>query len=693
MFHKAPGLTFLVVLFMGFALLAFPAPTTAEEKAAPPVSIAGDMSGSMKQGAVKVGQELTTQAKTLFEHTPLGWNINTLEYAYLQAISLPGKIPELIANILEQSRILGFVGSIILLIFLTAVIYSLIGRKRALLKAEEIARPVFEKLPKEFYPYLQLLLRSVTAALIPLVLLGVFSLVRGLIAYHAPWFLLVGNLLLLWSVGALLMSLLRGVFDQNILKVGADEGKLIVRGLSLVIMYILIGIAVLWGAEAFGLRPDFLALLRFVISVSIVVVLFLFFLRKKAVLSLLPQFPYSSYQKFLAGIKRYYYPVIFLTFLTGLLWCIGYRRFCTVIWTKTWAIAGVYVGFTLIYYVLIKRLKNWSEALDAGDEEARVFIHSLNSLILYVTIIVTMLIMTNLLGLLDPIQRVMSFPLLTIGASSLSLWIMVKAVLIIIVFFYVAQLVAAYLDYKIYPSIKVDPGPAYAIDTFLKYFLLIIGVVTALQIVGFDLRALLVFAGAIGIGVGLAMQNLAANLISGFAIIFGGKIRKGDWLEVGGTLGFVTDIYLRATRVRTRDNIEHIIPNTQLMSNTIINYSLSSPMIRIDVPFGVSYSADPNEVSRIALETAAKEPMASGYKKPEIRFVGYGESSIDFELLVWIDVRKTARRLIKSRLYFAMFDALKQAGIEIPFPQRDIHIRSSVQASAPMEAVAKDPHA
>ncbi len=690
MCKKPFRLTCFVVFFIGLILVAFSTPAAAEEKAPPPVGIAGDMSDSMKEGAVMVRQELTTQAKTLFEHTPLGWNINTLEYAYLQAVSLPGKLPKLIAGILEQSRVLGFVGSIILLIFLTAVIYSLIGRKRALVKAAEIAKPIFEKLPKEFYPYLQLLLRSVTAALIPLILLGVFSLVRNLIAYHAPWFLLVGKLLLLWSVGALLMSLLRGVFDHKILKVGPDEGKLIVRWLSLVIMYILIGIAVMWGAEAFGLRPDFLALLRFLISVSIVIVLFLFFLKKKTVLFLVPQFPYSSYQKFLAGIGRYYYPVIILTFFTGILWCVGYRRFCTVLWTKTWAIAGVYVGFTLIYSILIKRLQHWAESLDAGNEEGRVFIHSLKSLILYVTVIITLLIMTEFLGLLDPIQRVMSFPLFTIGTSALSLWIIVKAVLIIVVFFYIARLVCAYLNYKIYPSIKVDPGPAYAIDTFLKYFLLIIGAVTALQIVGFDLRALMVFAGAIGIGVGLAMQNLAANLISGFAIIFGGQVRKGDWLEVNNTLGVVTDIHLQATKVKTRDNIEHLIPNTQLMSNAIINYSLSSPMIRIDVPFGVSYTADPHEVSRIVLETAAKEPSVMGYKAPEVRFVGYGDSSINFELLVWIDVRKVPRRLVKSRLYFAMFDALKQAGIEIPFPQRDIHIRSSVQSPAVLETGAKE---
>jgi small-conductance mechanosensitive channel len=252
-------------------------------------------------------------------------------------------------------------------------------------------------------------------------------------------------------------------------------------------------------------------------------------------------------------------------------------------------------------------------------------------------------------------------------------------------FFYASQFICAYLDYKVYPTIGVESGLAYAIDTFLKYFLVFIGALISLQIVGFDLRALLVFAGAIGIGIGLAMQSLASNLISGFVIIFGGKIRKGDWVEVGDRLGEVTDIYLRATKVRTRDNIEYLIPNSELISTTIINYSLTTPMIRIRIPFGVSYSADPHDVERVVLEMAEKETSLVSYRKPEIRFTGYGDSSIDFELLVWMDIRKNARDFVISRLYFGMFDALKDAGIEIPFPQRDLHIRSGV----PWEKMAK----
>jgi small-conductance mechanosensitive channel len=200
--------------------------------------------------------------------------------------------------------------------------------------------------------------------------------------------------------------------------------------------------------------------------------------------------------------------------------------------------------------------------------------------------------------------------------------------------------------------------------------------------VGLDLRVLMVFAGAIGVGIGFGLQSMAANLISGFALIFGGKVRRGDWIQVGDTLGVVTDIFLRATRVRTRDDVEYLIPNAEFISGTIVNYTLNSPMVRIAIPVGVSYEADPAKVKAILLKCARKEPLATQHKMPQVRFVSYGDSSIDFELLVWIDVRKVARRRIRSRLYFAIFEALKAAGIEIPFPQRDLHLRSGFDQPA-----------
>ena len=311
-----------------------------------------------------------------------------------------------------------------------------------------------------------------------------------------------------------------------------------------------------------------------------------------------------------------------------------------------------------------------------ANEAARQLHQAYLRFFIFSTVMAIIIVVLNLLGLLGIMRQILSFPVVSLGQTPVTLWIILKAVLILAGFFYVSHLLQAYLDYKVYPAIGVDQGLGYALNTFLKYLMLAIGLLFALNVLGLDLKLLMVFAGAIGIGIGLGMQSIVANVVSGFTLIFGGKLRKGDWIAVQGTTGVVTDIILRATVVRTRDNIEYLIPNSEFITGTLVNYSLGSPLVRVTLPVGVSYSADPRMVERILLAVAEKEPLVSGQQSPGVRFIGYGDSSINFELLFWIDIRKTPIRLVRSELYFAVFEELKKAGIEIPFPQRDLHVRS-----------------
>ncbi len=322
-------------------------------------------------------------------------------------------------------------------------------------------------------------------------------------------------------------------------------------------------------------------------------------------------------------------------------------------------------------------MKNGIAGRDRSDDTVRLLYKSLKSLLLYATVTAATGIVLNLLGLLGPLVQIISFPVAEIGTNDITLWIIIKAMLILLAFVFSTRLLQAYLDYRVYPSFGIDPGLGYAVNISLKYTLLLIGFLISLKAVGIDLRFLLVFAGAAGIGIGLGLQHMAANIISGFTIIFGGRIRKGDWIEIENTLGIVTDIDLASSRVRNRDDIEYLIPNSNLISNTIVNYSLTSPMIRIELLVGVSYNADPRVVEKILLDAASAEPSVADHQPPVVRFVEYADNSINFELLFWIDVRETPRRKVRSDLYFAIFDELKKAGIEIPYPQRDLHLRSS----------------
>ena len=674
---------FPFLLFLAAFSLAEERKSNTEEKEQPTISLSKDMGDAMVRKATRVREEFEKQARSLFERTPLGWSWETIEHLYKWVLTLPLKIPEFLKHVMEQSRLLGVVGSLIMLTFIIAVLYSLLGQNRVLARIETKVHPFREKIPEALYPFSVSALKVVVAALIPLLLLGAFALINAMINYKEAWFQLTGRLLGLWAIGALIIGLMRESLTRDLFPATPPYGKTIFRLTRLALLYVLVGIAVFWAAEAFRVRDDVLHLLKFAISISVVFVLFLFLLKKKALLSFLPDFPYRSYQHFIKMLNKYYFPLIFFSFLTALLWCIGYKQLGRVVLIKTWYTAAAYIFIMFSYHIFQRWLQKWSEKIDDSDETAQFLFRSMKALLLYVTVMATVFIILNLLGLLNPLQRIMSFPVLKLGDTQVTLWIILKAALILLSIVYASRLLQAYLDYKVYPSLGIDPGLGYALNTFFKYLSFAIGLLISLKIVGIDLRFLLVFAGAVGIGIGLGLQDMAANVISGFSIIFGGKIRKGDWIEVGDTLGVVTDIYLRATKIRTRDNIEYLIPNSDFISNTIVNYSLSSPMIRIELSVGVSYNSDPREVEKILLEIAQKEPMVAKYKEPTVRFVEYADSSINFELLIWIDVRQTARRKVRSALYFAIFEEFSKAGIEIPFPQRDIRILSHAEQQVP----------
>ncbi len=644
----------------------------------PEFGFSKDVGDAVSRQAGEVKQQIADKARSFFNREPLGFDWKTIEYLFTQLAGLPLKIPVLMQALVEQSRLLGFVGSVVILVFLVALIYSLLGQKRVMRRIVTHLAILEDKIPRSVYPYLLSTVRVVIAALFPIVLLAAYSLVNALIAYEAAWFRLIGRLLLLWSAGSLVINLLRELFTREYFGITLERGRSIYRPARLIVLYSVLAIGAYRAAVAFALRQDILALFQFAITLSIIVVLFLLLLKKRALLSMLPDFPHTSYQKFVKFFTKYYFPLIFLSLFLALLWGLGYRELGRVMLVKIWSSVAGYLLIMTLYHLLTNALNRWYQRTKKEDETAALVFRSVKGLMVYATVLATVLVVLNLLGLLGLLKQVMSFPVFVMGSSSVTLWIILKSVLILLAFIYSSRLIQAYLDYRVYPAVGVEPGLGYAINTFLKYLMLSIGFLIALNVVGLDLRLLFVFAGAVGIGIGMGLQNMAANVISGFILIFGGQLRKGDWIEVADTMGMVTDIHLRATKVRTRDNIEYLIPNTEFISGTLVNYSLGSPLVRIELPVGVSYDADPRQVGRILEEIAANERLVSKEQAPVVRFVGFGDSSLNFELLIWINVRATPVRRVRSELYFAIFEALAQAGIEIPFPQRDIHVRSMV---------------
>jgi len=667
------------ILISSTASLAAETPTPKAEPTpdAPTIAVAENMGEVIIKEAEQVKEDIQQQVLTLSRWTPLGWNLKTIDYITQWVLQLPLRVPELMQKLLAHGRVLGAAGSLVMLTFLATVFYSLFGRNRVMRQINAAIQPVRHRIPQPLYPFFMAALRVVTAAAIPLLLLAVYSAIDALITYHAVWFTLTGRLLGLWSLAALAIGLLRELLTRDLFKVTAAHGQKVFQIARLVLMYLLVGVILYWCAEAFQFPKDVLAFLQFAISVSVVCVFLLLMLNKRALLSFLPPLPYRSYQNYMRLLNRYYYPLIGVSFVLALLWCFGFREIGRLLLVKIWATAGALILLSIVYHTLRIGLNRWAEKITAGEESARFLVDSVRSFLMYATAVAAAALLLNMIGLLEPIERVLSFPVVKVGKTGITVWVVIKALLILFFFIYASRLLQAYLDYKVYPAFGVEQGPGYAVNTIIRLAFFGVGLLIALDTVGVDFGFLLVFAGAIGVGIGLGLQSMAANLISGFIIIFGGKVRKGDWIKIEETIGMITDIHPLSTRVRTRGNVEYLLPNSNLVSNTIVNYTLSSPMIWIALAVGVAYDSDPRQIERILLEVAAKEPMVSKLETPRVLFTEFAESSLNFDLTVCIDVRLHAERVVKSNLYFVIFEEFKKAGIEIPFPQREVRVRAA----------------
>ncbi|OEK05640.1 mechanosensitive ion channel protein MscS [Roseivirga misakiensis] len=221
-----------------------------------------------------------------------------------------------------------------------------------------------------------------------------------------------------------------------------------------------------------------------------------------------------------------------------------------------------------------------------------------------------------------------------------------------------------------------DIGVSQSIGTIIQYFFIVLGAFIIIQGSGINLGSLNVLAGALGVGIGFGLQNIANNFISGLIILFERPVKVGDRIEVGNVAGDIVKISSRATMVNTNDNISIIIPNSDLINKQVINWSHNDRRVRVHVPLGVSYNEDPAKIKEILLEIANEHNDILKRPKPEVLFIGYGDSSIDFDLLIWTSSYINRPIVLKSQLYYMIFEKFKEHNIEIPFPQRDLHIRS-----------------
>ncbi|OQW57656.1 MAG: mechanosensitive ion channel protein MscS [Nitrospira sp. ST-bin4] len=283
----------------------------------------------------------------------------------------------------------------------------------------------------------------------------------------------------------------------------------------------------------------------------------------------------------------------------------------------------------------------------------------------------------------------LNIPLFKIGADPVTLWTIVSLVVLFVLLLWLTKKLKNLIVLKLLANSRIDIGVRQATGSIVRYIIIAIGFVVILQTVGIDLSTVTVLAGALGIGVGFGLQSITNNLVSGLILLFERPIKIGDRIEVGEVTGDVVDISVRATTVITNDNIAIIIPNAEFIGSTVTNWSYTTRDVRFNFPVRVSYREDPEAVRKLLLEVAGSHPGVLQERKSDVLFQEFGESCFQFILRVWTRDYTDRPGVLRSELNYAISRKFREHGIEIPYPQRDIHIKDgqlTVAAPPPSHA-------
>jgi potassium-dependent mechanosensitive channel len=278
--------------------------------------------------------------------------------------------------------------------------------------------------------------------------------------------------------------------------------------------------------------------------------------------------------------------------------------------------------------------------------------------------------------MLERFQALMSIPLFDLGGGTLTLSSVVVGLLVLGAFRVLAEVLGRMVARGL-AARGVDPGTQFALQKIIRYVLFVIGALVALNTVGIQLDAVFAAGAVLAVGIGFGLQNIVQNFVAGLILLIERPIAVGNFVKIGDAFGSVVDVGMRATRVITRDGVTIIVPNSELVSAQVVNYSVPTPVRRVKVTVGVAYGSDPEAVRAALLASCARVPGVLEVPSPEVWFEDFGGSSLDFAVLAWIGVPRDDLR-VSSQLRFAICEELARAGLSIPFPQLDLHVRSAV---------------
>jgi len=480
-------------------------------------------------------------------------------------------------------------------------------------------------------------------------------------------------------------SALIAIFDGRVIEITrthASELEQVGITAAQFIIGFLFAIAVV---QRTGAADKYAALLTFALRVTLVAFPAYLFVARDAVLDLLPaEVDSTVYGLFRRTLESNFRTFMAITAILLAFRAAGYVQATTFILVGGYAIVGTVVGSFALYAILADffddrvagRIADGSDEAPLEGPDPNRLARRLEQLVAIGLTFAVGTLSLKLLSLLEPILILLRIPFLEIGSAEISLLTFVHVGLIVFGTVLTTKLLRALLNSRIYPLFEIDVGVAYAVNSIIKYLLVVTAFFIGLGILGVDLTAITVVVASLGVGIGFGLQTIIENLISGFILLFGQSVQKGDFITVEDTYGQVKAVSARSVVIKTPDNFEMLVPSKDIVGGRIINWSYNDNTVRGHVEVGVSYDADPEKVRRVLLETCETHRQIMEEPEPHVWLTEFGDNSVHFELLFFFDCRDTVEEKIIGELNFQIWEALEDADIEIPFPQRDLHVKA-----------------
>src|SRR6266571_2397400 len=288
----------------------------------------------------------------------------------------------------------------------------------------------------------------------------------------------------------------------------------------------------------------------------------------------------------------------------------------------------------------------------------------------------------SILGLLGPVGDALDSVAVSIGGLRVSPLLVLKTAALLVLAVWAASALSNFLERRVHGASDLTPSFQVLIGKLVRLTLMTLAILIVVRSTGIDLSALAIFTGALGVGVGFGLQKIVSNFVSGIILLVDKSIKPGDVITVGESYGWVNAMNTRCIAVITRDGREVLIPNEDLVTQRVVNWSYTKEEIRLDLPFGVDVASDPHQVRRVAVEATTSVPRVLAEPAPVCHFVAFGSKSLDFMLRFWIDDPVAGITNVRGLVLLALWDAFKREGIEIPSPIQDVRLTEAAPAAA-----------